>query len=248
MTGAPSKCILIVAALLALGLCGCAGVALEEIGAGAAEAGATGEAMMAPAIEGAGTAGAVEGVGAVEETSLLDELTRAGAPREVQIAEDGGAVVKYVNGNMRFSVDWSKMLVSDDRGNAVASIEGNLIYRTFPPGSRELFAQIVDTKLLQPARFYSAATVKSNLIRILETGEYVQVLEVSDGWYQLKSVDGTTGWIFAPLLLSHVDRDDGSQKQRIVYATHPSERDAITSTLETAADLRNDIRRIVSAR
>ena len=222
---------------------GCAGVALEATEAGALEAGAGGEGALAPAVN-----EAAAGAGAVESDEILSRLTTADSPPELRVGVDGDGLIGSIDRNQKFSIDWAQGLVRDREGKTVASIEGNMIYATNPLGSRIPVAEILDTKTLTPSTLYSDATVTSRIVRFLNTGESVQIVAVSNGWYQLSSVDGSNGWVFAPLLLTGVMRKYGDKEQQVNYVTRPAERELIDSTFLAATRIRGDIKQILSSR
>jgi hypothetical protein len=219
---------------------GCAAVAIETTEAGALEAGASEAAAMAPE-----ASEATVGANAARGEEIMSRLTSADAPSELRLVRDGGGFGTFINGNQKFTVDWSQGLIRDTSGKSIAAIEGNLIYANGPQG-RMLVAEILDTRTLQPSALYSAATTESTIVRFLRTGESVQIISVSNGWYQLRTVDGSNGWMFAPLLLSRVNRQTGNREEHILYETRPAERDLVDSTLLAAARIHGDIQHFIS--
>jgi hypothetical protein len=219
---------------------GCAAVAIEATEAGALEVGATESAAMAPE-----ASEAAVGANATGGDEIVSKLTSSDAPSELRLVRDGGGFGTFINGNQKFGVDWSQGLIRDTSGKSIASIEGNFIYTNGPQG-RTLVAEILDTRTLQPSALYSAATAESTIVRFLRTGESVQIISVSNGWYQLRTVDGSNGWMFAPLLLSQVNRQAGNKEEHILYETRPSERDLVDSTVLAAARIHGDIQHFMS--
>jgi hypothetical protein len=220
---------------------GCAAVAIEATEAGALE-GAGAEAALAPAIDEAAV-----GARVAESDEFLSRLAKTDAP-VLRSTEDGGVSLSSINVNQKISIDWSNRLISDTRGKTIASIEGNMIFAKGPLGLRIPVAEILDTKTLLPAPLYSDATVTSRVVRFLNKGETVRIVAVSNGWYQLSAEDGMNGWVFAPLLLSHVNRKDGNNERKVAYLTRPAERERIDSTLLDALRIRADIQHIFTSR
>ena len=219
---------------------GCAMVAFESAEVGALEVSAGGEAALAPSV----TEGALES-GAAEGGGILD-LRSFDAPSEVIVADDGSGLARMVNGNQKFTVDWARGLVRNVKGDVLASIEDDRIYGNGPQGIRTPIAEIL-TETRIPSTLYSDATVKSTILKFLDSGESVRILTVSDGWYELRTDDGATGWIFAPLLRTKIKRSMDGRLPPTVYDTHPAQREILVTTLLTASRIRQDIRHFLAS-
>jgi hypothetical protein len=237
------KWVLLSLSLAVLGICSCAGVAFEAIGADEAVATATMAEEAAPAL--------AEGVPeAVGERGVLTELlsTDRIPPRGLFI-EDGETPGLYVNGNHLYDIDMPTGRITDARGNLVAQVEGNQIYRVYPRGTHELVAEI-ETHVAEPTAVYTRDPTDLTRIRMLDTNRVVQVVEARNGWYELRYIDESGSevlvWAFAPALLTHVNRKDQPQSQPVSFVTEPSKRTVLLSTLDSAKKLRSDIDAIVS--
>jgi hypothetical protein len=223
-------------ALLVL-TCGCAEVGLEAIGAGAAEG------AMAPELTEAATEAAAEG-GTLTEILGTDRI-----PTRGWFIEDGETPGLYINGNHLYDIDMTAGKITDTRGNLVAQIEGNEIYRVYPRGAHQLIAK-VETYLAEPTAIYNWEPTDLTRIRMLKTNDLVQVVEANDGWYKLKYLNENgvemLVWAFAPALLTHVERKDQNQSQPVSFETRPSKRTVMLSALESAKQVKSDIDTIVS--
>lgn len=231
-------CIVAVGGVSVHYVCGCAAALFE--GAEAGEAVAIGaEAESAPAI----------GAAAIE-SSGLDDLWYRGMVPTFDVPLDVDIVTEQI-GRTRFNIDLGSGTVSTENGVQVAQIEGNRIYRVYPRGTHELAAEI-ETRLARPVSAYSDPTVLER-VRILETGDLVQVVRVEKGWYQLRYLDNDISvlvWAFAPELVSHIQRKYGSDQypESVSFRTRVPTQELIVSTLESAEKVRSDIDKILPAK
>ncbi len=244
LSGNPSSRLqLAVAVSLLLGICGCAGVAVEAIEADEMASVATTVARAAPAL-----AESASGV-AAESAEFGDLLGTDQMPRELLFSDEGETPGLYVNGKHLYDINMGEGTITDTKGNEVARIEGNRIFGTYPAGSRQLLAEI-ETRLGEPVTAYTDPTALTR-IRILKTGDLVQVVKADRGWYQLRYVDEGGAevllWAFAPVLLSRVERNDNGQSPPILYTTHVPARVVTASVLESTGKLRGDIDRLLSS-
>lgn len=219
--------------LTVLLVCGCAGLLIEG-----AEAGEFAAEAAAPTIAEEAAAG-----GLTNELALDRFWPTDGMVRSFNLPFDGDIANLSANG-ARYSIDLPSGVITDARGVQLAQIEGTDIYRVYPRGAHELIAQI-ETRLARPVEAYRDATALDR-VRLLKTGDLVEVVRAQDGWYQFRYVDEHGAeellWAFSPVLLSRVDRkDDRNQPSSISFYMQPSKREIIASTLETTEQLRTDI-------
>ena len=224
-------CLLALGTVMALGICGCAGLLFEGAEAGEVAGGAL-EAETAPAI---GTA--------VLESPALDDLWSRGLVPTFDVPLDEDVVTPQI-GQARFNIDLGSGNVSTENGVQVAQIEGSRIYRVYPRGAHELVAE-VETRLARPITAYNDPTVLDR-VRVLKTGDLVQVVRVDKGWYQLRYVEKDISvllWVFAPALVSNIQRNDGSNQgsQSVSFRTQVPTHELIVSTLESTEKVKGDI-------
>jgi hypothetical protein len=230
------------ASLTLLFVTGCA-LALEGAEIGELGAASTGGEALAPA-----TGEAVAGASAAEGEEILADLRASDLPAELKVGPNGDILAGLIDGNQKFSVDWSQGLIRNMKGDVIASIEGNLIYGKGSQGVGAPIAEILDSQTLSPSTLYSDATVKSTVLRFLNSRESVQIVTTSNGWYQLRTADGMSGWAFAPPLRTFVVLYEGTKRQPIVYKTSPVQHELIDSALLAGSRIHQDIQQMLSSR
>jgi len=228
-----TACLVVISTAMVLCLCGCAAVLFE--GAEAGEALAAG-AEIAPAVE----AGAIE-------SSALDSFWSRGLVPTFDVSLDQDIVSEQI-GRTRFNINLGSGTVKTGNGVPVAQIEGSRIYRIYPRGTHELVAEI-ETRLAKPITAYSDPTVLDR-VRILKTGELVQVVRVEKGWYQIRYLDHDVSvllWVFGPDLISTIDgiRLGNGNPQTVSFQTRVPTRELILSTLKSAEKVRSDLGGII---
>ncbi len=220
------------AALLVVTACGCAGLLIEG-----AEAGELTAEAAAPTIAEEAAAG-----GIADELALDRFWPTDGVVRSFDLPLDGDIANLSANGT-RYSIDLPSGIISDTHGTQLARIEGTSIYRVYPRGAHELMAEI-ETRLVRPIEAYRDPTALDR-IRLLKTGDLVQVVRAQDGWYQFRYVDeyGVEEllWVFSPALLSRVDRKDDQNQPSVSFYMQAPKTEIIASTLDTTKKLKNDI-------
>lgn len=232
-----TACLIIICSLATIYICGCAAALIEGAEAGEAAA-VVAEAETAPAL------------GAAFEASAFDDLWLGGRVPTFDVSLEEDIVTQQI-GKSRFSIDLGSGNVRTESGVQVAQIEGSRIYRVYPRGTHELAAEI-ETRLVNPVTAYSDPTVLDR-VRVLRTGDLVQVVRVERGWYQLRYVDHDISvllWVFAPALVSDIHREftGGQYPQSISFRTRVPTRELMLSTLESTEKLRSDMDNFIPAK
>lgn len=218
-------------------ICGCAELLFEGIEAGDAAGGAL-ESEIAP------------GMGLSALGSINDLFWPEGTTQTFDVPLDEDVITPAV-GRTRLSIDLASGEVRTENGLEVARIEGNKVYRVYPQGSHQLIAEI-ETRLAEPVNAYSDPTVLDR-VRVLKTGDLVQVVRVDKGWYQLRYVDNGVSdvllWVFAPALISRVTQElsNNQYPQSISFTTRIPKSELIKSTLQSTNQVHADIENILSS-
>lgn len=78
--------------------------------------------------------------------------------------------------------------------------------------SRRYFHILGEDKIIAATNFRDKPTINSNVMRILQKGELVEVLEISENGYLKVEIDGKTGYVYHNLLESFREKNVALEK------------------------------------
>ncbi len=250
--------LVILVATSTLTLTGCIGEALEIAAEGGAEGGSVPVDVAAArglsGLPGDAETGEVgEAARSVQSeprsasTTTTDPLSAsAGSQGTNRIVTDTDGNI-YMGGKI-YHLDLATRTVQDvSTGGTVGTIdEHGVISRIDPSGTLRPFAEILNSSLVQQSSLYSRGTITSGFLRLLDSGTYIEILQVDRGWFQLRLADGSVGWAFAPIFMTRIATQGDGQNQTIPLVTEPDERKLVDSIRDLASQVQQGIHRTLS--